>query len=344
MNASHAIMRAEIAAQPAILRAVIPELRKAAAAIPWPSSPTRIIFCGCGDSLTAPGIVAATSGKTRHHVLVASALEVASYLRLAAEDLVVAASISGSTAETVAAAASARRAGARCCAITAAPASPLAREAGHVVALPYEPISRLTPHTLDFTMTVAALLALTGEALGTGPGVQRLPAIVERTLALPEAQIDAAARLWSPTACLYVLGAGPGLATARYIVAKFQEAFGCAAIAAELEDVAHGQHLSFRTGDVALLLALDPPAAARAAQLLPGLRRLGLGCIVIGGGYMPDIAIEAEEGWPMRLAAAIIGQRLCLSAAEHHGLPVIWPVDAPQILAQRSWAGASRER
>lgn len=338
MIASHATMRREIALQPAMLRSAIPELRQAAAGFSWPKPPGRIVFCGCGDSLTAAGLIAGPRRRTDERMLVVSAQEASSYLQLSRDDVVVTASVSGTTAATIAAAVAARQAGARCCAVTAAPASPLGREADHVVILPYRPVSRDTPHSLDFTMTVAALLAVKEAASGEALGLDRLPVLAERTLALPDADVEASAQPWSPTACLYVMGAGPGLATARYIVAKFHEAFGCSAIACELEDVAHGQHLAFRSGDMALLLALDPPAAARVAHLRPGLRQIGLRTVVIGGEGWSDIGIVADQGWPMQLAAAIIGQRLCLLAAERHGLPVTWPADAPQILAQRGWS------
>lgn len=338
MTASRDIMRQEIAAQPGVLRDAAPSLLQQAAAIPWPIAPGRLIICGCGDSLTAPGLLTEALDVFGGAALVLSAMEVAAYLRLTPADLVVAASISGSTTATMAAVAAARAAGARTCAVTVARESPIARVADHVIILPYRPISRETPHTLDFAMTIAAILAIAAAKSASNGSLAMLPDVVTRALAILDDLIDAAARLWSPATRLYVLGAGPGLATARYIVAKFHEAFGCAAIAAELEDMAHGQHLAFGAGDVALLLALDPPSRTRSRRLLPGLARLGLRCAVIGGDIgSAGIALPEPDGWRAQVAAAIIGQRLCLRAADIHDLAVIWPVDTPHLAAQKEW-------
>lgn len=335
MMASRDIMRQEIAAQPRVVRDAIPSLLRQAASIRWPDPPGLLVFCGCGDSLTAPSLVSEALGGA---AVILSAMDVAAYRRLKPADVVVAASISGSTTATAKAVAAARAAGARSCAITMAPDSPIARAADHVITLPYRPISRQTPHTLDFAMTIAAVLAIAAAKGESNVALDMLPDVIAGALAVPDDQIDAAARLWSPTTNLYVLGAGPGLATARYIVAKFHEAFGCAAIAAELEDMAHGQHLALRGGDAAVLLALDQPSRTRASAVLPGLVRLGLKCAVIGGDTgSVGIDIPATDGWPAQVAAAVVGQRLCLRAAEIHDLAVIWPVETPHLVAQKEW-------
>jgi D-arabinose 5-phosphate isomerase GutQ len=75
-------------------------------------------------------------------------------------DCVILSSISGGTKRTVEAARIAKIASARIIAITCNTESALANAADETMLLPYHPLSRKTPHTLDYTVTLLALVEL----------------------------------------------------------------------------------------------------------------------------------------------------------------------------------------
>lgn len=334
------IMRREMESQPVILADAIAPLAAAARHIPLPGTVERVIFCGCGDSLFA-GMALAPRGSEPVRFEAASALELCAYRDVGRADLVVGISISGTTPRTVEAVRRARASGASTVAITVDRASPLADAASQVLALPYQPISRETPHTLDYVMSAAALLTLVERWTGQSTGLDRLPDLARATLGSAAGSAERFARGWRPDGQLFVLGAGPGLGTAHYVAAKFQEAFGTRAIAAELENVAHGQHLMLRQGDAVVLLALDAASQAQVTTMLPAIVGLGMRVVVIGAD---DVMSEAEHvrvaepaGPLAQLAAAVVGQVLCLAVAEAYGLPVVWPRDHPLLAAQRAW-------
>src|SRR5215470_9339885 len=161
-------MRRAILAQPGEIRRVAPLLRRDFTRLGL-ERPARIVAGGCGDSFFASQVAAGFFPPGGTSYLAATAFEIGHYLRLGRADLCILLSISGGTRRTVEAATTARQAGARTLAVTCQTDSPLARACDAVLVLPFTPLERRTPHTLDYTMTVLALAviaeSLTGQEL-----------------------------------------------------------------------------------------------------------------------------------------------------------------------------------
>jgi fructoselysine-6-P-deglycase FrlB-like protein len=242
-------------------------------------------------------------------------------------DVCAALSISGSTARTVEAAARAGAAGATVVAITVNPESALARAAdGRALCLPYTPITRATPHSLDHTMTLLALCALVGLDGAALREAVRALAAADRPMRREAERI--AADL-PRTARFFALGCGSALGSAGYAAAKLHEAGGLPAFAFEGENVAHGAHFVMRPGDHAMLFGDGGPGDRRTAALADGLHRLGLGVSRAGLGRPPLVAA---------FEAALWAQHLTLAVAEAFDLDVTRPGgDGPAAAVQSDW-------
>jgi fructoselysine-6-P-deglycase FrlB-like protein len=300
---SRALMAREIAAQPSVLAGAGGPLVAAAAPLA-PASGVTLWICGCGDGLYAGETMARIGCQAG---LAVRAVSAAAMLWDAAPqpgDVCAAVSISGGTARTVEAAARARAAGARVVAVTASATSALARVADGTLRLPYEPISRQTPHSLDHTIALLALAALFG--LGTGA----LHAAVEALAAADEPMRAEAERVvagLSRDARFFCLGSGSALGAAGYAAAKLHEAGGLPAFALESENVAHGANFMMRPGDHATLCGDGGPGDRRTAALTDGLRRLGLS-VATAGLDRPLLAAAMETAlWAQRLTLAVAG-------------------------------------
>lgn len=339
-------MRREIDAQPEYLAAGIPLLREAVVRLDLPG--TRIFAGGCGDSWYAAGAMAGLFGDLGIDYHSVSAMDLACYRRVGPGDLAVLISVSGGTRRTVQAAARVRAAGGRTLAVTCEPASALALACDGTLALPFRPISRATPHTLDYSVTLAALASL-AERLGNPAVVEldRMPEVVARAAEAARPIAAAVAAEVPASARVFVLGAGPGLATAAYGAAKLHEAGGYPACHAELENAAHGLNFCLEAGDLAVVLATDAAAAERARALVPGLAQLAGTVMVVGDTDAADglahvLDTEAPGGWQAQAAAAVALQELCLALATRHGRNV----EAPRggrprgrlhLAVQRGW-------
>lgn len=301
-------MAREIRAQANILPALILDLAASAAAVPAPSG--RIFAGGCGDSAFAPAALAGLFADHGLELLPRTAMELASFTRLRNDDTALLISISGSTRRTVAAAETARAAGATVVAITCNAESPLAALSQVPLILPYQPLSRRTPHTLDYTVTLAALAALAAAWTRAGPpsGFGRLPAL------LPSAGAKAAALAegLEPATRIFFLGGGPDLATAAYAAAKFHEAGGLPAIAAETENFLHGMNFMLEPGDRLIAIATSGPCRAR--QIVDAYASLPV--------HTALIAPEDQDPLVRLLYATLVVQCLCLEVTSRGGLDV----------------------
>ncbi len=279
----------EIEAQPRVLAELLPTLRSNLLRLE--SQPGRVLAGGCGDSFFAAYTLSGIFDELAIPYAPATAQELVSYANIARDDLVILISISGETARTVEAAHVATRAGAYTLAITRNPVSSLARASRSTLVLPYQPISRKTPHTLDYTVTLLAL-ALTAEQVAgqTLDALAQLPELMGTAIANLVEPAEAAARGVTERTKFFFLGAGPHRGTAMYGAAKFHEAGGLIALHEETENFVHGMNFMLEPGDVVSLIAPLDSALYRAQELVNGLNELG--AVVVSHG---DADIGAQH-------------------------------------------------
>lgn len=268
------LMLREIEDQPAALDAALPDLRRQAGALGLEGPVRRVVLTGSGDS-----IIAGVALERRYRDLLPgaevralSSMEASRYETWREGDLVVAVSVSGGVARTIEAVQRARTQGARALAVVARPGSRLAEVAGAELRMP-EPITRTTPHSRDYTLTLLALAVVLERLAGTTfDALDRWPGATARVLERAFAELPA----WTDASPQTIfLGAGPDKATARYGALKFWEGGAMRAIWDELEEFAHGSQLMAAPGQSAVLVA-GRRAVRRAAEFLDGFARLGI--------------------------------------------------------------------
>ena len=322
-------MRQEIFGQAALVAELLPPLRAGAAGCARPSR--RVFAGGCGDGFFAAGAMAGLFAEAEADYRPVSALDLAFHTRFGPEDTVILASISGGTRRTVQAAHRARQAGARTVALTCDGGSRLAMACEERLILPYQPLSRRTPHTADYTATLLGLAALVEAYAGKRDGaLDALPTALDQCLADGAGPAMEAGGAFDPAAKVFVLGQGSNLATAQYIAAKFHEAGGLTALWSETENFVHGMNFMVEPEDMVIVIGGDGPGAFRAREILPGLGRLSRNVVAIGGGGIESGSVVPIDVPALRPAlgvfpAALIGQLICLGVVEEHGLPVEEP-------------------
>lgn len=327
------VMRREILSQPQLLADCLPKLRDTARGLDL--SVGRIVAGGCGDGLFAAGAAAGMFADSDLDYHAASALEIGWHVRLGADDLVVLISISGGTRRTVEAAHRACATGARTLAITCEAQSELAQACEQRLLLPFTPLSRRTPHTADYLVSLLALAVLAESCSGdTSTDLERLPALLEQLIDRQQVPTASLARELAPEGRIFILGHGANLATAQYIAAKFHESGGLNAFWNETENFVHGMNFMIEADDLVCVIAGDGPGSFRGMELSPGLLRLASKTALIGAAAeLPDSADAAlfnfdAPALPPTLTvfpAAVIGQLLCLGLVEAAGLPVERP-------------------
>ncbi len=284
------LMLREMESQPADLARALVDLRRQAAALDL-RRPEKVVLTGSGDSgFAAAAVELAFTHALERPVWALPSASASRYGLGRIEGLTVVISVSGEVRRTIEAAMAARNAGGRVVAITAGANSSLAGLADAALVMP-EPISRSTPHTRDYTMTLLALLVLL-EAL-SGTPIPELDVWPQQIDDLLRRSIHWAGRLAetfaSDDAPVGFLGMGPDRGTAAYGALKFWEAGGSAAWWDDLEEFGHGSQLVARPGQLAVLFACGP-ARGRAHEMRDGLERMGLSPSVVG-----DRALDGAE-------------------------------------------------
>src|SRR6185503_7971607 len=221
------------------------DLRGQAAALDL-GRPDRVVLTGSGDSgFAAMAVEHAFSQALGRPVWALPSSAAARYGHGPIDGLTAVISVSGEVRRTLEAAMAARNAGGRLVAITAGADSSLAGLADAVLVMP-EPITRATPHTRDYTMTLLSLLVLL-EAL-SGERIPELDAWPGQVAELLPASLDWADGLAAASAAVegpvWFLGMGPDRGTAAYGALKFWEAGGSAAWWDDLEEFGHGSQLA----------------------------------------------------------------------------------------------------
>jgi glucosamine--fructose-6-phosphate aminotransferase (isomerizing) len=195
--------------------------------------------------------------------------------------LLLAISQSGGSPDLVAAADSARRAGALVVALVNAEASPLAAAADIVLPLAAGEEQSVAA-TKSFIASLHALAALvaawTGDAV-LGEALDQLPAGLEQAWALDWSAADKVLR---DARNLYVVGRGPGYGVAQEAALKIKETCGFHAEAFSAAEVRHGPMALAETGFPVLLFGQDDESRDSVADLAPlfaarGARVMGAG-------------------------------------------------------------------
>jgi fructoselysine-6-P-deglycase FrlB-like protein len=335
-------MRREIVAQPDEVARAIPLLRDQVQRLGLAAA-GPVVAGGCGDSFFASQVGAGFFAGLPIPYAAATALEICHWPAVGPGDLCILISISGGTRRTVEAAAAARQAGARTLAVTCRADSALALSCDASLLLPFTPLSRKTPHTLDYTMTVLAL-AVIAERLGGRPfeWIDRLPGLIRQ--AIDHAGPDCPAVVSDATAGTrwFFLGAGPGVGLAAYGAAKLHEAGGLIAWGAELENFMHGMNFMLERDDRVCLIAHDPSALRYARRLRGSMAAVGARpWLVLPDGGISGDGQAASPGGPAALVTAAMPlQLVCLALAESLGLSLEAPrggrADGPAHLEAQS--------
>ncbi|MDQ6679598.1 MAG: SIS domain-containing protein [Pseudomonadota bacterium] len=236
------------------------------------------VVTGCGDSLFA-GICAevwfARLAGRRLRAVPAMQLSRETYESLTPRSVVFAVSHSGSTARVVEAARAARSRGAFVAAVTASPASELARSADFWIDNSVRD-ERSNCRTVSF-QAVCLLMRMLAQALAARAGrpVRSLdPSLLKPYIAESRRQVDQLSdRALSGEHWIFT-GSGLGLAAAEYGMAKAYEAATLAAHSVELEQFIHCEIFTVRPGTNVVLICPAGRASSRAIELATSLARL----------------------------------------------------------------------
>jgi glucosamine--fructose-6-phosphate aminotransferase (isomerizing) len=285
MSVSH--MRAEIAEQPAALRATIEDLLPRAGEVTALARDTRqvlLIARGTSDNAAVYGsyLIQAYAGRLATLAAPSIATVYRSRMDLSGV-LAVALSQSGRTEEIVETLAWAADCGARTLAITNEAGSPLA-EAAEVAYLTQAGTERAVPATKTFTTQLAALAVL---AIGLGadldPGeLLRAPDEIEATLAAPPDTGPVVSELAQDSGVV-VSGRGLAYAAALELALKLKETCYLDAMGLSYADLLHGPIAVIDAQTPAILLAprsgptLDGMVALARRVTDAGARAYGIG-------------------------------------------------------------------
>lgn len=281
------MMLREIDDQPRVIRTGLADLRRQASELPLLDA-DEIVLTGSGDSLfAAMAVELLFAREAKRPVWALPSMSVSRFPRASSSRLLVAISVSGEVVRTLEAARAEADRGSTVVAVVANEDSSLAKLAHGSLVMP-TPMSRQTPHTRDYTLTLLALGVLCERLAGRRlRELDRWPSLVQETL--PAAMEWAKSLLPAPAErTVWFMGAGPDRGTAAFGALKFWETGGSRSGWDDLEEFAHGPSLIAAAGDDVVLLA-PGRAGTRAFEMLAGLQKLGLRPILIS----PEIAGHA---------------------------------------------------
>jgi glucosamine--fructose-6-phosphate aminotransferase (isomerizing) len=321
---SGAAMRADMAAQPGVLRALAARRAEVAAALSR-CQPAGIVMVARGSSDYAAvfGRYVLEAATGRPVALAAPSLQTLYGVEPRIEGwLAIGVSQSGRTPEIVTVLERLARGGADSVAITNAEGSPLARAADVSIELGAGD-ERAVPATKTFTAELAAF-ALVAEALGAVAWGDRdwdaLPGLVEEALAAPEPAERVAARL-DGAGELACVARGYLMCVALEAALKLREAAGMRAEGWSSADFRHGP-VTVAGGALPLLaISAQGPAAADVEELARGLAESGVEVMRLSDRDEADLRFGAGLAEPLAaIPATVRAQQLALAVATRRGL------------------------
>jgi glucosamine--fructose-6-phosphate aminotransferase (isomerizing) len=324
-------MRAEIAEQPAALRATIGALLPRAAEAAALARDTRqvlLIARGTSDNAAVYGsyLIQAHAGRLATLAAPSIATTYRSRVDLSGM-LAVALSQSGRTEEIVETLAWARDGGARTLAITNGAGSPLA-QAAEVTFVTQAGTERAVPATKTFTTQLAALAVLAialGAALDPGE-LRGVPDEIEALLARP-IDLEPTVSELAPDNGVVVSGRGLAYAAALELALKLKEACYLHAMGLSYADLLHGPIAVVDRQTPAILLAADTgPTLDGTVDLARRVTAAGARAYGIGGGdRLAAVCTRALPGprlpeWLAPMGLIVPGQLLTEALARKLGL------------------------
>ena len=272
-------------------------------------SPRAVVTCARGSSDHA-----ATFAKylieTRLGVLTSSAAPSVSSVYDAKPDLAgtvfLAISQSGASPDLLAAANSAREAGALIVALVNAESSPLAQAADHAVPLGAG-IEKSVAATKSYITSLAAIVHLVASWAhdrDLADALARAPQLLERAWALdwsaPLTRLRSASNL-------YVVGRGLGLGVAQEAALKFKETCGLHAEAISAAELRHGPMALVRAGFPVLIFAQNDETRGGVEMLAAELVARQAD-VMLAGSHCPGAVILPTEGAPAVIEPMLIVQ------------------------------------
>jgi len=158
-------------------------------------------------------------------------------------------SISGNTEANILAARVAKKQGARTNAITARPASRLARACDQTIELKYRSAGVITAGTISFTHSMLACISLAAKV--------RLPANLGKIYRQVENQAKQAAGKIGSKSSFVILGNGLLYSAATYGALKFNEVFGARAVPYPAQEFCHSSLFSAKKSDQIIVMGSD---------------------------------------------------------------------------------------
>lgn len=300
-----------VPAQADLLPTIIDKVRPQAASLVSGGLPQvrRAYLVGCGDSYYAAyGAQLAFERSTSLDTVAIEAMEFARYKApfIGPESLVVPISSGGHVMRTVEAAEVATEAGAHVVLITARADSPFGRLGLPMIDQYAEPPAGSGAiNALGLVNYMASFASLV--VLGTEFGSARAAGDAQTRATIVDALAGAAVairetvdrhlgglRAWvraNPLESFFILGAGPSYGAAAFVAAKFFEAPQFAASVQQMEEWAHEQFFTHRTGRQVMILAPRGASSGRAAEILVGIQRVGgIGLVVSDEPSLLDAA------------------------------------------------------
>ena len=317
-------MAADMAAQPAVLRALAERRAEVVASLRGPSPAGVVILArGSSDYAAIFGRYLLEAATGRPVALAAASLQTLYRVEPRLDGwLAVGISQSGRTPEITTVLERYRRAGARTVAVTNDPESPLASAASASIPLGAGREAAV-PATKTFTAQLAAV-ALLAEALGPAPWEDRdwlrLPEVVDEVLADPDPAERAAAGLGDSQE-LVAVSRGYLMCVALEAALKLREATGVRAEGWSAADFRHGP-VTVARGDLPLLaVSATGPAAADVEELAAELERSGTPVLRLADRPDAELPYPGGLAEPLcALPAAVRAQQLALAVARVRGL------------------------
>jgi glucosamine--fructose-6-phosphate aminotransferase (isomerizing) len=328
------ILRDEIAEQPAVLERLLDAEYGAIAALAAALRDIRFVLIAARGS--SDNVARYAQHVLGRHCGIPVALATPSLYTLYGTPpkldraLVIGISQSGASPDVTAVVADAAAQGQVTLAITNEPDSPMARAAGHVIALGTGE-ERSVAATKTYTASLAAVAGLAAAISGDDrleAELRAAPAAVALQLDEPVGEAVELAAHWERCA---VVGRGANYATAFEAALKVKELTGIAAEPYSPPDLMHGPVAVLGPEHGVLAFAPPGPTAADVHDAVGEAQRRGAPSIVASGDGSPTIRLVPLPDWLSPLGAVIAAQLLAAGLAERRGVEVDRPFGLSKI-------------